>query len=85
MDLSELSLSIIDSTFPYPGNPIMPTLCKFEPFNLGILHGWVRGAATKKGAALGEEEALCHPQQSGATALSVLPSADKDEMPQATG
>lgn len=45
MDLSELSLSIIRSTFTYPGDPMEPVLCEFEPFNLRILHGFSLGGS----------------------------------------
>lgn len=56
-------------------------LCELEPFNLGVLHGFSLGGSEellqKRRQVLGEEEALCHPQQGGETALSILPSADK--------
>lgn len=59
MDLSELLLFIIHPTFTYPGDPVEPTLCKFEPFNLGVLHGFSLGGSEellqKRGQVWGEQ------------------------------
>lgn len=59
MDLSELLLSIIHPTFTYPGDPMEPMLCKFEPFNLGILHRFSLGGSEellqKRGQVWGEQ------------------------------